>query len=112
MFLHVQSVLLANEHQQIGTFEHHTSLKVFRFEQIAGFLIGYDGSWNLKVTAGDAFSLPKWPDVWAGKLESYGGVTKMTVEVDELEMAKRASTLASAIIEARYWELKADVKTT
>jgi hypothetical protein len=87
-------------------------MKAFRFEHIAGFLIGYDGSWHLKVTASNAYSAPKWPDVWAGKFECHGGVAKMTVEVEEHETAKKASTLASAIIDGKYWELKTDVKTT
>ncbi|KAI4626391.1 uncharacterized protein J4E87_004893 [Alternaria ethzedia] len=94
----------------IGTFEHHTSMKAYRFEHVAGFLIGYDGSWHLKVTASNAYSAPKWPDVWAGKFECHGGVAKMTIETEEMEMAKRASALATAMIGGRYWELKTDVK--
>ncbi|KAI4619664.1 hypothetical protein J4E83_005519 [Alternaria metachromatica] len=96
----------------IGTFEHHTSMKAYRFEHVAGFLIGYDGSWHLKVTASNAYSAPKWPDVWAGKFECHGGVAKMTIETEEMEMAKRASALATAMIGGRYWELKTDVKMT
>lgn len=97
---------------KVGTFEHHTSLKVYGFQHIAGFLIGYDGSWHLKITAGNAYSNVKWTDVWAGKFESYGGIGKMTVEVAEIEKAKRASELADALIRAQYWDLKTDVKTT
>jgi hypothetical protein len=97
---------------QIGTFEHHTSMKAYRFEHVAGFLIGYDGAWHLKVTATNACSAPKWPDVWAGKFECHGGVNKMTIESEEVDMAKRASDLAGMVIEGRYWELKADVKMT
>ncbi|KAH7077743.1 hypothetical protein BKA63DRAFT_542089 [Paraphoma chrysanthemicola] len=96
----------------VGTFENHTSMKTFRFEHVAGFLIGYDGSWHLKVTASNAYSSPKWPDVWAGKFEDRGGVTKMTVECDEVGMAKRASSLAECMLHTRYWEIKVDVKTT
>ncbi|KAI4693354.1 uncharacterized protein J4E88_001725 [Alternaria novae-zelandiae] len=96
----------------IGTFENHTSMKAYRFEHVAGFLIGYDGSWHLKVTASNAYSAPKWPDVWAGKFECHGGVAKMTIETGETEMAKRASALAAAMIDGRYWELKTDVKLT
>ncbi|KAB2102582.1 hypothetical protein AG0111_0g9090 [Alternaria gaisen] len=94
----------------IGTFEHHKSMKLYRFEHVAGFLIGYDGSWHLKVTASNAYSAPKWPDVWAGKFECHGGVSKMTIENEEVNMAKRASILASTVISGRYWELKTDIK--
>jgi hypothetical protein len=87
-------------------------MKAYRFEQVAGFLIGYDGSWHLKVTASNAYSAPKWPDVWAGKFECHGGVAKMTVEVEENETSKKASVLASTVIDGKYWELKTDVKTT
>jgi hypothetical protein len=79
---------------------------------LAGFLIGYDGSWHIKLTAGNAYSNPKWPEVWSGKFESYGGVAKMTVEVEELDMVKRASELADSMLKNRFWELKTDVKTT
>ncbi|KAF2852361.1 hypothetical protein T440DRAFT_488422 [Plenodomus tracheiphilus IPT5] len=94
----------------VGTFEHHTSMKAYRFEQVAGFLIGYDGSWHLKVTASNAYCNAKWPEVWTGKFYNYGGVAQMTVEVEETDMAKRASKLAGAIISGKYWELKSDVK--
>ncbi|CAN9085934.1 unnamed protein product [Alternaria alternata] len=96
----------------IGTFEHHKSMKLYRFEHVAGFLIGYDGSWHLKVTASNAYSAPKWPDVWAGKFECHGGVAKMTIENEEVNMAKRASILASTVISGRYWELETDIKMT
>jgi len=36
----------------------------------------------------------------------------MTIETGEMEMAKRASALAAATIDGRYWELKTDVKIT
>ncbi|KAH8643267.1 hypothetical protein IG631_00730 [Alternaria alternata] len=85
-------------------------MKLYRFEHVAGFLIGYDGSWHLKVTASNAYSAPKWPDVWAGKFECHGGVAKMTIENEEMNMAKRASILASTVISGRYWELKTDIK--
>jgi hypothetical protein len=97
---------------QIGTYEHYTSLKIYKFEHVAGFLIGYDGSWHLKVTAGGACSNPKWPEIWAGKFESYPGVSAMTVEAEEVDMAKRASALAESMLAARFWELSADIKTT
>ncbi|KAG9192634.1 hypothetical protein G6011_11368 [Alternaria panax] len=96
----------------IGTFEHHKSMKAYRFEHVAGFLIGYDGSWHLKVAASNAYSTPKWPDVWAGKFECQGGVAKMTIENEEMAIAKRASVLAATVIGGRYWELKTDVKIT
>ncbi|KNG49414.1 hypothetical protein DDE82_002584 [Stemphylium lycopersici] len=96
----------------VGTFENHTSMKAYRFEHLAGFLIGYDGSWHLKVTASNAYSAPKWPDVWSGKFECHGGVSKMSVEAEEVDMLKRAAILAGVIVESKYWELKADVKTT
>jgi hypothetical protein len=66
----------------------------------------------LKVTAGGACSNPKWPEIWAGKFESYPGVSTMTVEGEKAEMAKRASALAESLLTTKYWELKADVKTT
>jgi hypothetical protein len=87
-------------------------MKAFRFEYVAGFLIGYDGAWHLKVTASNAYSASKWPDVWAGKFEDRGGVTKMTVEVEEEAMAGRASALAEYMLHTKYWELKADIKMT
>ncbi|KAH4939142.1 hypothetical protein HBI79_047080 [Parastagonospora nodorum] len=96
----------------VGTYENHTSMKSFRFEHVAGFLIGYDGAWHLKVTASNAYSSSKWPDVWAGKFEDRGGVAKMTVEVEEAAMAGRASTLAEYMLNTKYWELKADIKLT
>jgi hypothetical protein len=87
-------------------------MKAYRFEHVAGFLIGYDGSWHLKVTASNAYCAPKWPDVWAGKFECHGGVAKMAIEVEEIDTAKKASVLAGSIIDGKYWELKTDVKTT
>ena len=87
-------------------------MKAYRFERVAGYLIGYDGSWRLKVTASNAYSAAKWPDVWAGKFECHGGVSKMTVESGEMDMAKNASALAITMIEGNYWELKTDFKMT
>jgi hypothetical protein len=87
-------------------------MKAYRFEHVAGFLIGYDGSWHLKVITSNAYSAPKWPDVWAGKFECHGGVSKMTIEIEEKKMARRASALATAVISGKYWELKTDVKMT
>jgi hypothetical protein len=87
-------------------------MKSFRFEHVAGFLIGYDGSWHLKVTASNAYSSTKWPEVWAGKFEDHGGVSRMTVEVEDADMAKRASTMAEHMLTTKYWELKADIKMT
>ena len=87
-------------------------MKVYGFEHLAGYLIGYDVAWSLKITAGNAYSNPKWPDVWAGKFESYGGIAKMSIETEEFEMAKRASNLAESILKNRYWELKTDIKAT
>ena len=63
-------------------------MKLYRFEHVAGFLIGYDESWHLKVTASNAYSAPKWPDVWAGKFECHGGVAKMTIENEEVIMCR------------------------
>ena len=86
---------------------------MYGFEHVAGFLIGYDGVWHLKVTAGNAYSNPKWNDVWAGKFESYGGLAKMTVETEEADMANRASAFAEAVIKGEFWTVaKADVKAT
>ncbi|KAJ4377854.1 hypothetical protein N0V83_000684 [Neocucurbitaria cava] len=96
----------------IGKFEHHKSLKVYGFEHVAGFLIGYDGSWNLKVIARNAYCNAKWTDVWAGKFDSYGGLVKMYIESEELGMAKTSSTLAESILENMYWEFKANIKAT
>ena len=87
-------------------------MKAYRFEHVAGFLIGYDGSWHLKVTASNAYSCAKWPDVWAGKFEDRGGVTKMTIEADEGAMAARASALADCLLTMKHWELKTDIKMT
>jgi hypothetical protein len=87
-------------------------MKAFRFEHIAGFLIGYDGSWHLKVTASNAYSKNKWPEVWSGKFEDRGGVTKMTVGSEEETMTKRASVLSECMLNNKYWELQVDIKTT
>jgi hypothetical protein len=87
-------------------------MKSFRFEHIAGFLIGYDGSWHVKVTASNAYSSSKWPDVWSGKFEDRGGVTKMSVEVEQDTMARRASVLAEYMLSTKYWELKTEIKMT
>jgi hypothetical protein len=87
-------------------------MKSFRFEHVAGFLIGYDGSWHLKVTASNAYSSTKWPEVWAGKFEDHGSVSRMTVEVEDADMAKRASTMVEHMLTTKYWELKADIKMT
>lgn len=97
---------------KIGTFENHNSMKAFRFEHLAGYRIGYDGSWHLKVTACNAYCASKWPGVWAGKFEDHGGVTKMNVEAEEKDMEKRGSILAEYMLEGKFWELKAEVKTT
>ncbi|KAH7400759.1 hypothetical protein DE146DRAFT_717593 [Phaeosphaeria sp. MPI-PUGE-AT-0046c] len=96
----------------VGTFENHTSMKSFRFEHLGGFLIGYDGSWHLKITASNAYSASKWPEVWSGKFEDRGGVLRMTVEVEESALMKRASLLAEFMLTTKYWELKTDIKTT
>jgi hypothetical protein len=87
-------------------------MKAFRFEHLAGFLIGYDGSWHLKVTASNAYCTSKWSEVWAGKFEDHGGVTKMTVEVEAKDMEKRASVMAEYMLETKFWELKADIRST
>jgi hypothetical protein len=87
-------------------------MKSFRFEHVAGFLIGYDGAWYLKVTVSNAYSSTKWPDVWAGKFEDHGGVARMTVQDGDSDMAKQASTLAEYMLKTKYWELKVDIKMT
>jgi len=87
-------------------------MKAYRFELVAGFLIGYDGAWRLKVTASNAYANAKWPEVWAGKFFEIGGVAKMSVEVAEADMAGRASQLAGTIIQAKYWTLKHDIRFT
>ncbi|CBY00090.1 hypothetical protein LEMA_P076790.1 [Plenodomus lingam JN3] len=96
----------------VGTYEHHTTLKAYRFERVAGFLIGYDGVWHLQVTAADAYCNAKWAEVWAGKFFDYGGVTQMVVEGEVGRMEKRAGELAGAIVRGRFWGLKCDVKVT
>jgi hypothetical protein len=102
---------------KVATFEHHTTLKTFRFEHLAGFLIGYDGSWHLKCTAGNAYAAPRWGDVWAGKMQCKGGVDKMHVERadDDTDggegMRLRAGVMASKMVKARFWECKVDVKS-
>jgi hypothetical protein len=87
-------------------------MKSFRFEHVAGFLIGYDGAWHLKVTASNAYCSSKWPDVWAGRFEDRGGITQMTVETEDASMAKRSSVLAECMMATRYWEKVNDVKMT
>jgi len=87
-------------------------MKKYRFEHVAGFLIGYDGSWHLKITAGNAYADAKWQDVWAGRFVCLGGVAQMVIEVEEEAMARRASRLADLMLKQRFWELKVDVKTT
>jgi len=87
-------------------------MKAYRFERVAGFLIGYDGSWLLKLTASNAYSAARWPHVWAGKFECHGGVAKMSVGYEEMDKARNASALAAAMIGGNYWELKTDVKLT
>jgi hypothetical protein len=87
-------------------------MKSFRFEHIAGFLIGYDGSWHLKVTASNAYCSNKWPDVWAGRFKDRGRGTKMTVEAEEKGMAKSSSILVEYMLASTYWEKTADAKTT
>ena len=87
-------------------------MKAYRFEHVAGFLIGYDGSWHPKVTASNAYANAKWPEVWAGKFECHGGVAKMTAEFEEGSMAKQASALAESVLLKKYWEFKVDVKAT
>ncbi|KAF9697054.1 hypothetical protein EKO04_004984 [Ascochyta lentis] len=96
----------------IGLFTHHTSFKAFGFEHVAGLLIGYDGCWYVKATAGNAFSSTKWAEVWSGDFECYGGVAKMVVEREERGMQDRASMLAASMLAQRFWEFKVDVKVT
>jgi hypothetical protein len=86
---------------------------MYGFDHVAGLLIGYDGVWHLKITAGNAYSNPKWNDVWAGKFDSYGGLAKMSVETEDADMAKRASAFAQAILDGRFWTVaKPDIKAT
>lgn len=85
---------------------------MFGFEHVAGFLIGYDGSWHLKATAGNAFSNPKWPDVWSGKFENYAGMGRMAIELKENEMKNRASKLAESMLKAKYWELSSNIRAS
>ena len=87
-------------------------MKSFGFEHVAGLLIGYDGSWNLKLTVVNAFSSTKWTEIWCGDFECYGGVTKMVVDREEQAMQGRASTLAEALLSGKFWECKADIKAS
>lgn len=96
--------------RKVGIFEHHTTLKAYRFSHLAGFLIGYDGAWHLMITATNAYSSTKWTDVWAGKFESYGGVEKMTVQVDEEGMVKTAGDMADALLDGKWSEGKVEIK--
>jgi hypothetical protein len=36
----------------------------------------------------------------------------MTVEAEEKDMAKRGAILAEYMLESKFWELKAEIKTT
>jgi hypothetical protein len=87
-------------------------MKSFGFEHVAGLLIGYDGSWHLKMTIGNAFSSTKWTEIWCGEFEDYGGVSKMAVDRKELAMQDRASALAEIMLMHKFWDCKADVKAT
>ena len=87
-------------------------MKSFGFEHVAGLLIGYDGSWHLKMMIGNGFSSTKWAEIWCGDFECYGGVTKMVVDRNESTMQERASALAEDLLDRRFWECKADVKAT
>jgi hypothetical protein len=99
---------------KIGIFEHHTLMKVYGFEHLAGLAIGYDGSWHVIKSAGNAFCEPKLADAWAGKYRCLGGVDEMVVEYEDMvvEKARRVSMLAESMLEGRFWEGKVVVKTT
>jgi hypothetical protein len=87
-------------------------MKAYRFEHVAGFLIGYDGSWHLKATASNAYSNAKWPEVWSGKFKCHGGVAQMAAEFEEKGISRQASALAESILAQKYWEFKVDMQVT
>lgn len=89
-------------------------MKVFGFEHLIGFAIGYDGSWQIIKGAGNAFCEPKWSAVWTGKYRCFGGVNKMVAECENMEVEKmrRASMLAELMLEEKFWECKTDIKAT
>lgn len=89
-------------------------MKVFGFEHLVSFSIGYDGSWRIIVGAGNAFCAPMWPEVWMGRCQCFGGVNKMVVDRESMEDAKteRAANLARKMLEGKFWERTVDVKAT
>ncbi|KAF3002112.1 hypothetical protein E8E13_009893 [Curvularia kusanoi] len=74
---------------------------MFGFEHLVGVAIGWDGSWHLIKSAGNAFCEAKWPEVWAGKYRGLGGVNDIKVELEGMvvEKGQRASSLAEKMLE-------------
>ncbi|RMZ71687.1 hypothetical protein GMOD_00006829 [Pyrenophora seminiperda CCB06] len=83
---------------------------VYRFERVAGCLIGYDGAWHLKTTLTNGYAAVKWSDVWNGKFECQGGVAKMRVDYEEVGRERSAEALGAVVIVGKYWELKTVIK--
>lgn len=89
-------------------------MRVFGFQHLVGVAIGYDSSWRILKGAGNAFCEPKWTEVWTGKYSCFGGVNRMVVEGEDMEVEKvrRAALLATEMLEGQFWTAKVDVKTT
>jgi hypothetical protein len=99
---------------QIGIYESHTSMKMFGFEHLVGFSIGWDGSWQIIIGAGNAFCESKWPVVWSGPYKSLGGVYEMVVDRESMEQAKgeRAAKLAAEMLQRKFWKAMVDMRAT
>jgi hypothetical protein len=63
---------------------------------IVGFLIGCDGSWHLMITVRNAYSAPKWLEIWASRFECHSGMAKATMEIKEERTVKTALVLAGS----------------
>lgn len=79
-------------------------MRMFGFEHLVGFSIGWDGLWQILVGAGNAFRESKWPTVWSGPYRSLGGVYEMVVDRENMEQVKgeRAAKLAVEILERKF----------
>ncbi|KAH6616698.1 hypothetical protein C7974DRAFT_442501 [Boeremia exigua] len=98
----------------IGTFEHHPSMKVFGFEHLVGVAIGYDGSWRVIKSSGNAFCESRWSEVWSGKYRCFGGANRMVAEYEDMvaEKGQRAAMLAAKILDGGFGTAKMQLKTT
>lgn len=98
--------------QQIALFAPHPSLSSFSLPHLAGCMLGFDGTWHLKITAGNAWCASKWADVWAGKMRDGGGIERMKVEVDEVGMRKRGVEMAGEVLGVKFWMGRGDVRVS